>query len=88
MNVVIIVIVPTIGRMKELVTPISVPPLATTNANSPPEEANPKPVLSAVNCTESLCPCRYKDSKEFCHQGYHYQYNNRNYENRQKSDVH
>ncbi len=60
MNVVIIVIVPTIGRMKELVTPISVPPLATTNANSPPEEANPKPVLSAVNV---LNPCVLADIK-------------------------
>ncbi|HEY7226993.1 MAG TPA: hypothetical protein VH481_02590 [Nitrososphaeraceae archaeon] len=44
---VIIVIVPIISSRKELVTPKSVPPLATTNANSPPEDDYPKPSLSA-----------------------------------------
>ena len=57
---VIIVIVPTIGSRKALVTPISVPPLATTKANSPPEEDKPKPVLNAVNV---LKPCSLADIK-------------------------
>src|SRR6476619_382118 len=40
-KVVIIVMVPTIGRTKELVTPTLLPPFAITKANSPPEEDNP-----------------------------------------------
>jgi hypothetical protein len=48
-KVVIIVIAPTIGSKKELVTPTSVPPFATTNASSPPEEDNPIPALSDDN---------------------------------------
>ena len=48
MNVVITVIVPTIGRRNELVTPTSEPPFAATRASSPPEEDKPKPVLKAV----------------------------------------
>src|SRR4249920_1884560 len=47
-NVVIIVIVPIIGNKNELAPPMSVPPLATTSASSPPEEDNPKPALNAV----------------------------------------
>ncbi len=49
MNVVIIVIAPTIGSRKELVTPTSVPPFATTSANSPPEEDKPNPALRDVS---------------------------------------
>lgn len=48
MNVVIIVIAPTIGNTNELVAPTSVPPLATTRASSPPEEERPKAALNAV----------------------------------------
>jgi hypothetical protein len=48
MNVVITVIVPTIGSRNELVTPTSEPPFAATRANSPPEEDKPKPVLKEV----------------------------------------
>ena len=48
-NVVIIVIAPTIGSRKELVTPTSPPPLATTSASSPPEEESPIPALREVN---------------------------------------
>src|SRR5215475_801848 len=59
-NVVIIVIVPIIGSRKELVTPISVPPLATTKANSPPEDDNPKLVFNEV---ELLNPCAFADMK-------------------------
>src|SRR5437867_13191411 len=56
MNVVIIVIVPIIGKTIELVAPMSAPPLATTSASSPPEES-PKPALSAVTV---LCPCDFE----------------------------
>jgi hypothetical protein len=48
MNVVITVIVPTIGSRNELVTPTSEPPFAATRAGSPPEEDRPKPVLKEV----------------------------------------
>ena len=48
MNVVIIVMAPTIGNTKELVTPTSVPPLATTSASSPPDDERPKAALKAV----------------------------------------
>ena len=49
MNVVIILIAPTIGSRKELVTPTSVRPFATTSANAPPEEDKLIPALSEVN---------------------------------------
>ena len=50
MNVVIIVIVPTMGSKNELVEPpTSTPPLATTSASSPPEEDRPNADLSEVN---------------------------------------
>jgi hypothetical protein len=48
MNVVIIVIVPTIGSITGLAAPTSIPPLATTSAISPPEEDNPNAVLVEV----------------------------------------
>ena len=48
-KVVIIVMAPTIGSRKELVTPTSLPPFATTSASSPPEEESPTPVLREVN---------------------------------------
>jgi hypothetical protein len=40
---------PTIGSKKELVTPTSAPPFATTSASSPPQEESPIPVLREVN---------------------------------------
>ena len=49
MNVVIIVIAPTIGSRNGLVTPTSAPPFATTSASSPPEEDKPNPALSDVS---------------------------------------
>jgi hypothetical protein len=49
MKVVIIVIAPTIGNIKELVAPTSTPPLATTRASSPPDDDKPNPVLSEVS---------------------------------------
>ena len=48
MNVVIIVIVPTIGSITGLVVPTSIPPFATTSAISPPEEDNPNAVLVEI----------------------------------------
>jgi hypothetical protein len=48
-NVVIIVIAPTIGSKKEPVTPTSIPPFATTSASSPPEEDKPNAALSDVS---------------------------------------
>ena len=48
MNVVIIVIVPTIGSITGLAAPTSSPSLATTSAISPPEEDNPNAVLVEV----------------------------------------
>ena len=53
-KVVIIVIAPTIGSRKELVTPTSIPPFATTSASSPPEQDNPIPALRDDNL---LKPC-------------------------------
>ena len=54
MNVVMIVMVPTIGNMKELAAPTSIPPFATTNAISPPDEDNP----TAARVEDSLLtPC-------------------------------
>ena len=47
-NVVIMVIVPTIGNTKELVVPTSAPPLATTSASSPPDHERPNEVISEV----------------------------------------
>ena len=54
MNVVMIVIVPIIGNMKELAAPTSIPPFATTNAISPPDEDNPTAVRLEDNL---LTPC-------------------------------
>ncbi len=53
MKVVMIVIVPTIGNMKDLVAPTSAPPLATTKASSPPEDADPNPNFKEL--TISIC---------------------------------
>src|SRR5215212_5513658 len=58
MKVVIIVIEPTIGNIKELVTPTSTPPLATTKASSPPDDDRPNAALSEVR---RLIPCFLDD---------------------------
>jgi hypothetical protein len=41
-------------HIKELVTPTSAPPLATTRASSPPDKDRPNPVLSEFRM---LTPC-------------------------------
>ena len=58
MKVVIIVIEPTIGNINELVTPTSTPPLATTNASSPPDDDRPNAALSEIR---RLIPCILDD---------------------------
>src|SRR5919202_1181542 len=57
-KVVIIVIEPTIGNINELVVPTSTPPLATTNASSPPDDDRPNAALSEVR---RLIPCVLED---------------------------
>ena len=42
------VIVPTMGNTMELVAPVSLPPFATTSANSPPEDDRPTAVRTEV----------------------------------------
>ena len=59
MNVVIIVIAPTIGNTNELVAPTSVPPLATTTASSPPEGERPKGSFKRCLGFISLRPVTY-----------------------------
>ena len=58
MNVVMIVIVPIIGNMNGLAAPTSIPPFATTNAISPPDEDNP----TAVRVEDRLLtPCSLEE---------------------------
>lgn len=43
-----VVMVPTIGRIKALVAPTSAPPLAVTRASSPPDEESANPAFIDV----------------------------------------
>ncbi len=51
MNVVMIVMIPTVGNTMEPVAPISTPPtFATTSANSPPENDKPQQYAPKLLC--------------------------------------
>ena len=51
-----------------VVTPICIPPLATTDTNLPPDEDNPLTSLKTVKFLNACAFGEGKDSKVFCRQ--------------------